>query len=186
MKTSYSDVKYMKKLAVFQAQAMAANPPAIFFNRGKKEPTEKKKDDELTKKRFKIRLEPDNEDSDELQVFATIFETGKPEEWIRWRIQMDELIRDMPLDSRRKKIKVAQSLLKGEARDRFTTILTDLEMADENEPDVDDADDLRFEEALERLGRKYFPSKNAYRRQRNYLRFHVFMMDMPLEDFRLA
>jgi hypothetical protein len=41
-----------------------------------------------------------------------------------------------------------------------------------------------FDEAIERLGLDYFPSENAYRRQRNYLRYHVFMIEMTLSDFR--
>lgn len=181
MKTDFSDIEYMKKVAVFQAQAMAANPPAIKFRRKKEE---KKDDDDVPKKKLTIKLEPDNEDSEEMQVYATLFESGSAEEWIRWRIQFDELIRDMPLNSGEKMIKVAKALLKGDARDHFVSILIDLEMNEDDEDDVEDIDKVRFDEAIEQLGLRYFNSRHAYRRQRNYLRYHVFMMDMPLEDFK--
>ena len=35
-----------------------------------------------------------------------------------------------------------------------------------------------FEETVDRLGRRYFTSQHAYRRQQNYLCYHLFMMEM--------
>lgn len=81
-------------------------------------------------------------------------------------------------------IKVAKALLKGDARDHFVSILIDLEMNEDEDEDVEDINRVRFDEAIEQLGLRYFNSRHAYRRQRNYLRYHVFMMDMPLEDFK--
>ena len=78
MKTSYSDVKYMKKAATFQAQAMALNPPAIRFCRKKEESS--KGDDEASRNKMTIKLDPDNEDSDSLQGYTTIFGAGTAED----------------------------------------------------------------------------------------------------------
>ena len=114
---------------------------------------------------------------------ATVFNEGEAEDWIRWRIQLDELIRDKNLRTGRQKIVLAKALLKGNAREKFSNLLVDLAM---NEEDLEDdvGQDNEFDEAIERLGLDYFASANAYRRQRNYLRYHIFMMDMTLNDFR--
>ena len=179
MKTHYSNVEYARKVATLQAQAIHINPPAILFRR---EPA--KHDEEAETKKIKIRLDPESdEDEDKLEVRAVLFESGDAEAWVKWRIQMDELIRDMPLGTPEEKSKVAKALLKGDARERFVTVSTDVLM--EDDPDDEQAEDYdEFEEILERMGRHYFPTNHAYRRQKNYLRYHVFMMDMPFKDFK--
>ena len=77
----------------------------------------------LEKSKAKLASKEDDEDSEEIEVKCTMFEGGEAEEWIQWRMQMDELIRDMPLDDVAKKIKVAKALLKGQAREHLTAIL---------------------------------------------------------------
>ena len=186
MKTNYSNPDYVKRVAAMQVQAMQVNPPAIPFRREKK----KEEDEDVETKKLKIRTDPEDEDSDELEIRATVFDEGNAEDWIRWRIQMDELVRDMQLTTGRQKIVLAKALLKGNAREKFTNILSDLRVNQEMDNDGsedDDADedwDDTFAEAIEKLGLDYFPSVHSYRRQRNYLRYHVFMMDMSLADFK--
>jgi hypothetical protein len=139
-------------------------------------------DDDVETKKLKIKTDPGDEDSDEIEIRATVFDEGDAEGWIKWRIQMDELIRDMQLETGRQKIVLAKALLKGNAREKFIDILTDMAV---NNSDVEDVELVgHFDEAIERLGLDYFPSENAYRRQRNYLRYHVFMIEMTLSDFR--
>jgi len=96
----------------------------------------------------------------------------------------------MKLVTGRQKIVVAKALLKGNAREKFINILEDYKVNREMD-DEDVADDERDEEmddlfadTIEKLGLDYFPSVHAYRRQRNYLRYHVFMIDMSLSDFK--
>ena len=180
MKTAFGDPAYVKRVATMQIQALQVNPPAIPFRREKKKPDEET--DRETKK-LKVKTNPIDEDSDEIEVRATVFDEGDAEGWIQWRIQLEDLIRDMNLVVGRQKIFLAKSLLKGNARERFLDILADLEMREDDETQ-DYRDEETFEEAIERLGLDYFPSSNSYRRQRNYLRYHLFMMEMPLADFR--
>ena len=180
MKTSFSDTAYIRKVAAMQVQAMQVNPPAIPFRREKKKSDEV--DDRETKK-LRIKTDPTDEDSDEIEVRATVFDEGDAEGWIQWRIQFDDLIRDMNLTTGRQKILLAKALLKGNAREKFIDLLTDLELRETDEiEDYRDEDNLN--EAIEQLGLDYFPSANSYRRQRNYLRYHLFMLEMPLADFR--
>jgi hypothetical protein len=101
MKTSYNNVEYAKKVAVLQAQALHVNPPAILFSNMKEDDTED--EEEAPTKKMKIKLDPEDEEADdEMEVRAFLFETGDAESWIKWRIQLDELIRDMPLTTGQK------------------------------------------------------------------------------------
>ena len=164
-----------------QIQAMQVNPPAIPFRRSKKKDDE----DDVETKKLKIKTDPTDDDSDEIEIRATVFDEGNAEDWIKWRIQMDELIRDMQLETGRQKIVLAKALLKGNAREKFINILADLAVNhddDDMDAEVELNDD--FDEVIEKLGLDYFPSVHSYRRQRNYLRYHVFMMDMSLNDFK--
>ena len=180
MKTAFGDPAYVKKVAAMQIQAMQVNPPAIPFRR------EKKKSDELDDretKKLRIKTDPTDEDSDEIEVRAVVFDEGDAKGWIQWRIQFDDLVRDMNLSTGRQKILLAKALLKGNAREKFLDLLADLEMREsDGDQELEDEDNLN--EAIEQLGLDYFPSANSYRHQRNFLRYHLFMMEMPLADFR--
>ena len=180
MKTTYNQDSYIRKVAQMQVQAMQVNPPAIPFRREKKK---EDSEDDIETKKLKIKTDPTDEDSDEIEIRAVVFDKGDAEDWVKWRIQMDELVRDMQLGTARQKIMLTKALLKGTAREKFGAILTDLELGD-GEQWGEDEEAGYFDEAIARLGKDYFPSENAYRRQRNYLRYHVFMIDMTLADFR--
>ena len=176
MKTAYSDVDYAKKVAALQAQALHINPPAIPFRKASSTGAEKKQEHT---KMMKVKIDPTDEESDSLDVKVTIFEVGDAEEWVRWRIQFEELVRDVPLKDALQKTKVAKALLRGQAKEFFDTALSTLII---NSSDEDDEE--IFQAAVEQLGRHYFPSNHAWRRQRNYLRYHLFMADMTLLEFK--
>ena len=55
-------------------------------------------------------------------------------------------------------------------------------MTDDADDPINDED--KFDEAIARLGARYFPTDHPYGRQRNYLRYHLFIMDMQLCDFK--
>ena len=178
MKTAFGDPDYVRRVAKMQVQAMQVNPPAIPFRRDRKKLDG---EDEQETKKIKVKTDPTDEDSDEIEVRATVFDEGDAEAWIQWRIQLDDLIRDKQLTNGRQKIVLSKALLKGNAREKFCDILLDIEMSQE---DTAVEEEELFKEAIDRLGLDYFPSENAYRRQRKNLRYHLFMMDMSLADFR--
>ena len=101
MKTHHNDIEYLKKVASLQQQALHVNPPAIRFRRTVPSPGA---DLKLETKKIKIKIDPDNEDSEELEVRAFMFEDGDAEQWIKWRIQLDELIRDIPQSKARSRL----------------------------------------------------------------------------------
>ena len=208
MKTVYLNPDYVRRVASLQAQSLQVNPPPIEFRRKKKA----NDDDDREFKKIDVRIDPTDEDSDELQVKAFLFSDGTPEEWTEWRIQFDDLARDMRLNTGSKKIVLAKALLAREAREKFNTILNLLRVdheleamdignnaaaADPENSDEDsdaeappaaagpanDLDEDMFNETIERMTRQYFKSAHAYRRQQNYLRYHVFMMDMDWDSF---
>jgi hypothetical protein len=57
---------------------------------------------------------------------------------------------------------------------------------DESDDDEEDEDLRRYghQEAMEKLGLTISQASIHTGRQRNYLRYHVFMMDMSLADFK--
>ena len=137
MKTNYGNSDYIKRVARMQIQAMQVNPPMIPFqhDRLKAEPG-----DSETKK-LKIRTDPTDEESNELEVPATFFDAGDAEGWIQWRIQLNDLVRDMGLTSGCQKIVLSKALLKGNAWEKLSDILLDLEINREQEMDDDDIDE---------------------------------------------
>ncbi len=92
-----------------QVQAMQVNPPAIPFRREKKKD---EMDNDVETKKLEIKTDPTDEDSDENEIWTTVFDEGGAETWIKWRIQIDELVRDMQLETGRQKIVLAKALLK--------------------------------------------------------------------------
>ena len=84
---------------------------------------------------------------------------------MKWRIQFDELIQDVPPNDGDKKIKYAKALMTGEARERFANIMADLRQDDAMEEETDA--EAIFNEAVEKMGRFYFGSQHAYRRQKS-------------------
>ena len=113
MKTNFRNAEYIKKVARMQIQAMQVNPPAIPFRRERRETS----DEEVETKKLKIKTDPSDEDSDELEISATVFDEGDAEAWVKWRIQLEELIRDMRMEGGRQKVMLAKALLKGNARE---------------------------------------------------------------------
>ena len=73
MKTAFGDPAYVKRVAQMQIQVMQVNPPAIPFRRKKEKLDEP--DDRETKK-LKVKTDPDNENLDEINVRAIVFDQG--------------------------------------------------------------------------------------------------------------
>lgn len=94
---------------------------------------------------------------------------------------MDKLIQDISLADNAQKIKTAKALWKGAAREILVTILNCLTVLQGVNEEVNKN---VFKEALEQLGRLYFASNHAHCYQRNYLRYHIFMMDMGYKAFQ--
>ena len=104
MKTAFGNPEYVKCVARMQVQAMQVNPPAIPFG------CDRKKQKEQETKKIKIKTDPLDEDSNKIDVYATVFDEGDAESWIQWQIQLDDLIRDKQLTDGQQKTVLAKAL----------------------------------------------------------------------------
>ena len=98
---------------------ISINTPSIPFDKPKK--SKDKFDDEGTYKKIEVPIEPGKKNSKTIQKKVRLFGDSdtSPEAWIKWRIELDEVIRDYPLESGDHKTAMALALLKGSARDKF-------------------------------------------------------------------
>ena len=99
-------------MAALQQQALNMNLLVIPLKCKKSKRDDDGEDLKDCVKTVKIRLNPEDEDSDQLEVKIKVFEDGDSKDWVKWRIAMDKAICDIPLDDGNKKIKLAKSLLR--------------------------------------------------------------------------
>jgi hypothetical protein len=111
----------------FRQSNLALNPPSIYFDKPKK--STEKSDDEGNYKKSKFpskqgtRTQKNSEKK--IRLFGD-YDTS-PEAWVKWRIELEEVIRDYPLESGEQKASLALALLKGSARDKFQQTLRELD-----------------------------------------------------------
>ena len=171
MKTHFSNTEYAKKVAALQQQSMHVCPPAITFSR-KKQDKDKEEDKDKYHK-IDVPINPAEPDQTTERRILT-FEDGTAEEWIKWRIAFDNLAEEHPLATADKKLRLLRTLLRGEAKDNFETAYSDSSNTGLGE--------VKIQRAINEMAKAYFNNDpNAWRRQRNYMRFHL--SDVQLVSF---
>ena len=104
---------------------ISINTPSIPFDKPKK--SKEKSDDEDNYKKIEVSIEPGEKNSKTIKKKVFLFGDSdmSPEAWVKWRIELKEIIRDFPLETGKHKASMALALLKGSARDKFQqTLLT--------------------------------------------------------------
>ena len=169
---------------------LLVHAPSIWFHKNKtltrKELSESEDKDNYAK--FYVPLDKSDPDSGETTEWSVKkFEKGTAEEYIIWRMRLDELSSAMNLDTVDKKYAVVQTLLRGEAKARFNAAYR--EEGDGEAP-------VRAAEKAELAKRKlqagyagiakhlFLPVESAWRRQRTYLRYHLKFGQMTVNEFR--
>jgi len=111
----------------FRQANLALNPPSIYFDKPKK--STEKSDDEGNYKKIEVPIEAGNANSKNIEKKIRLFGDydTSPEAWVKWRIELEEVIRDYPLESGEQKASMALALLKGIARDKFQQTLRELD-----------------------------------------------------------
>jgi len=178
MKTTFSNPDYLKKAVLLHQQVLQVNPPAILFDKKKKakEDGESKRDDSDHYKKIPVPIDPTKPEGQTAEWKVRIFEHGDAEDWIKWRMRFEELALALPLDSAAKKVKYTHALLKGDALNRFLTAYN----AEKGE------DEERYERAIEEAGIQYFRGdRNAWRRQRSYMRYHLHFGKHTVSSFKM-
>jgi len=180
----------LKSIAEAHQQSLALFPPPIPFYVDEKEEKKKKdKNKSEEKDNFKeisLRLDPEDENGETLKKKVRLFENGTPEEWFRWRIEFDEVVRDAPLLTPQAQNCAAVAFLRGKAKDYFQA--ANLRRTAENlarpEDDRLRTDDI-FAQVIEDVGKRFFPTNHAYIRQVNYMRHHLYMVKgTTLHEFK--
>ena len=95
---------------------ISINTPSIPFDKPKK--SKDKFNNEGNYKKIEVPIEPGKKNSKTIKKKVCLFGDSdtSPEAWIKWRIELDKIIRDYPLESGDHKTAMALGLLKGSAR----------------------------------------------------------------------
>ncbi len=105
---------------IFRQMNLALNLLSIYFDKPRK--STKKSDDEGNYKKNKVPTEARNAISKIIEKKIRLFgdyDMSRAEVWVKWRIELKEVIHDYPLESGKQKASTVLALLKGSARDKF-------------------------------------------------------------------
>ena len=116
-----------KAIAKAAAKNMALNPPPIplYPTKGKKRrdkegrKTSEDEDDATNYVAFDIRLIPGDETSEKLRRKLKIFDDGTPEDWCKWRRDLEGLTAMPAYAKSSAQVSIINTLLRGKAQDTF-------------------------------------------------------------------
>ena len=168
------------KQAACNQQSLLVYPPAIPFKKDKMDKMEKE-----SYKTIEIDLDPsDEQNKAKTEWKVPTFEDGTTEDWVKWVIHFEELEAAYPLNTPGKKILMARTLLCGEARDIFDTGVSQAKPSGSTRATVV-SDEQKWTAGIKAVQSKYFNNdQNAWKRQCNYMRYHLFFKDDNFKAFR--
>jgi transposase InsO family protein len=184
MKTFYGTSKRQSKDASMKQTGLGMYPPPIYFNRKKVKGGDTSDEDNY--KTVTLLVDPDDpEKSETVEKKVRIFGGSEnPEDWVKWRIEFDEVVRDMPLTTAIAKTKMALTLLKGRAKELFQSAnLTRMSENAEKKSSVRQSSEEVFALIMDDVGRNYFPVEHAYRRQVSYMRHYLVLGNNTVREF---
>ena len=168
----------------FRQSNLALNPPSIYFDKPKK--STEKSDDEGNYKKIEVPIEAGNANSKNIEKKIRLFGDydTSPEAWVKWRIELEEVIRDYPLESGKQKASMALALLKGSARDKFQQTLRELDTENAARParQKKTPDEL-FQMVMNEVGKSYFPILHAYQKQVVYMQHYLRLGGHTVRNF---
>ena len=185
MKTSFGATKHQAKVAAMHSGLLLLYPPPIYFTRKKAKSGDVSTDEASNFKTVTLLVDPEEENSETVEKKVRIFGGDEtPEDWVKWRIEFDEVVRDMPLTTAVAKTKMALTLLKGRAKELLQSAnLTRISENAEKKKDAKLTPDQVFELIMDDLGRNYFPVEHAYRRQVSYMRHYLVLGKETVREF---
>lgn len=178
MKMKFNEADLALRSSTNQQRALLVYPPPILFTPVKGREKDTKSSEKEKYKTVDVPLDHTNQNSDTTEWPMPIFEDGSTEDWVKWRIQFDELAKAYPLDTSTKKMMLARTLLRGLAKDSFETGTASVTGRNAS-------DDDKWNEGMKSVSSRYFNSDpNAWRRQRNYMRYYLFFTDSNFMEFK--
>ena len=163
---------------------IAINTPSIPFNKPKK--SKEKSDDEGNYKKIEVPIDPGNANSKTIEKKVRLFGDSdtSPEAWVKWRIELEEIIRDYPLETGEHKASMALALLKGSARDKFQQTLLTLDTENNGRPEEQKKSRNEiFNMTLLEVGKSYFPIMYAYQKQLVYMQHYLKLGSHTVRNF---
>ncbi|KAI2503691.1 hypothetical protein MHU86_10751 [Fragilaria crotonensis] len=168
----------------FRQSNLALNPPSIYFDRPKK--STEKSDDEGNYKKIDVPIEAGNANSKNIEKRIRLFGDydTSPEAWVKWRIELEEVIRDYPLESGEQKASMALALLKGSARDKFQQTWRRLDTENVAGPARQrKTPNEIFQLVMTEVGKSYFPILHAYQKQVVYMQHYLRLGSHTVRNF---
>jgi hypothetical protein len=150
----------------FRQSNLALNPPSIYFDKPKK--SKEKSDNEGNYKKSKVPIEAGSANSQNIEKKICLFGdyNTSPEAWVKWRIELKEVISDYPLKSGKLKASMALALLKGSAREKFQQTLRELDTKNAARPARQrKTGDEVFQMVMDEVRKSYFPILHVYKKQ---------------------
>jgi hypothetical protein len=131
-----------------------------------------------------LRTDPGKKDSGTFEQKVRTFSQGTAEEFIRWRMAFDEVVRAKPLTSGKSKVGMANVLLTGAAKDLFAHHLLSVNVAPPGaaSDDEDEDDDAIFDATIAQLSKQYVPL-DGLAKQKAYLRYHLRLGNIGVKPF---
>ena len=103
---------------------LALNPPSMYFDKPKK--STERSNDEGNYKKIEVPIEAGNANSKSIEKRICLFGDydTSPEAWVKWRIELEEVICDYPLESGEQKASMALGKLQGSCKQQIPTNVT--------------------------------------------------------------
>ena len=109
-----------------------------------------------------------------------------PEAWVKWRIELEEMIRDFPFETGEHKSSMALALLKGSARDKFQQTLLTIDTENTAKPEEQRKTRNKiFKMTLIEVGKSYFPIMYAYQKQLVYMQHYLKLGAYTVRNFAM-
>ena len=159
---------------------LLAYPPSILFHATTKKKNTSEKD-ELDNKtnyaKFYVPIDESDTGNNTTEWSLKKYEKGTAEEFIQFRMQVEELY--IALNTHEdNKYNVLQTLLRGEAKQTFNTGYTSAGKAKKSKP-------MKLKAGYEAMCKHLFtPTESAWRRQRSYMRYHLKFNNMTVNEFK--
>jgi len=141
-------------------------------------------DDEGNYKKVELRISRDDPNSKTVEKKVKLFGDSdeSPEAWVKWCMELQEVIRDFPLTDGNQKIAMAIALLKGRAREKVQHTHIRL-LAENDKSNLQKDSDTLFNDTISEVGQSYFPILHAYRKQVYYMKRYLRIGNNTVREF---
>ena len=169
-----------------QARALQLMPPAIKFDTAHSQKDSRRStqaesnSDKVEYVFWDYRLDATDKKSEKLTRKLRVLDDGTPEEYCRWRIEYDDVVKTCTFNRAETRLQLLSTILRGKARDSFTSHYDNLKL--QSDPHVTTESDLIFC-ALNEMARGIFKITNAARRQKHYMRNCLYLGNYTVREW---